>query len=59
LPGDSLAVQTAPLQDAQSACADWILTRVGGFRVSRCRDLNRQGDFPTGSESKEGYPWKP
>jgi hypothetical protein len=30
--------------------ADWILTRVGGLRASRCRDLNRQGDSQTGSE---------
>jgi elongation factor P hydroxylase len=43
LSGDSLAVQTAPTQEAKSAFADWILTRAGGFRASRCRDLNRQG----------------
>jgi len=28
LPGNSLAVHTAPMQDAQPAFADWILPRV-------------------------------
>jgi len=48
--GNSLAVPTAPMQDAQSAFADWILTRAGGFRASRCRDFNRQRHFQAGSK---------